>query len=99
MNAAIALTSILLSMHSSFALASQPITGLLLPGQFSAPVNSEVEEQEFVVVTASVAPWPCIALATLDKKIAIFVSKELIEKLAANADTDGYKEETRRQRE
>jgi hypothetical protein len=96
MNAAIALTSVLLFIHSSGAVASQPSATRLLAEQFSTSARNEDEEAKFVVRAASAAPRPCIAVASLDKDIAILISRKLVEKLAANANMHNYNEEIER---
>jgi len=96
MNAVIALISILLAMTASSAAVSQPSATRLLAEQFVSPVENRDEEREFVVRAASAAPQPCIAVASLDKDIAILIPRKLVEKLAAAADKRSYNNEIER---
>lgn len=85
MNAVIALASMVQAMQASSTADSQLSATRLLVEQFSGSVRNDDEEREFVVRAASAASRPCIAVASLEKDIAILISKELVEKLAANA--------------
>ena len=96
MNPLIALTFILLAVQTSSAAASQPSATLLLAEQFPLSVRNGDDEREFVVRAASAAPRPCIAVASLDKDIAVLISRELVEKLASGANKHSYSNEIER---
>lgn len=84
MNATIALTSFLL-LQAPSAPPGQASALRLLDEQVSVAARNEDEEAEFVVRASLLAPRPCIAVMSLDDDIAILVSRELVENLAAQA--------------
>jgi len=95
MNATIALTSFLL-LQSPSVPPSQAGAGRLLDEQVSVAARNQDEEAEFVVRASFSGPQRCIAVASLDNDIAILVSSELVENLAAQATLHNDKEESGR---
>jgi len=93
MNATIALMSFLLSMQSPSAAPSQAGAVRLLDEQVPVAARNQDEETEFVVRASFSGPQRCIAVMSLDDDIAILVSSELVENLAAQASLHNDKEE------
>lgn len=97
MKIVIALTSFLLSTYSALATAGEPAVKQLVPVQFPTPVSNTDITENFVVAAKSEAPQPCIAVPSMDEDFIILVSRELIDKLAIDADMRDYKDEAERQ--